>query len=219
MEYWLDFELLKHAKGKAYAIQRNRILQSNSGLESRLTPYIKSDDWITAATATILMGWIRNQEAFGTALKNLSDEDLTKAQQSVIGIDVVYKKYRQFAYQYSSALVPLAWEFLLKQEGEVEDWKLIAMTHVIAAAPHPLSIKILIHFIETTPNEDLSNVAASSLAQLINEDNIEKVKRAKARHQIISDEFDFALEDAATEEEEEDEEDEEDEEENMGKKD
>lgn len=88
----------------------------------------------------------------------------------------------------------------MKQEGEVEDWQLIAMTQVIAAAPHPLSIEILIHFIETTSSEDLSNAAAASLAQLLNEKNIEKVKRAQVRHQIISDEFDLALEDATTEE-------------------
>lgn len=205
MEYWQDFELLKHAKGKAYSIQCNRLLQSGSSLETRLTPYISNDDWITAATATILMGWIRHQEAFGTVLKNLNDENLTKAQQSAIGIEVVYKKYRQFAHQYNAALAPLAWEFLLKQEGEVEDWKLIAMTHVIAAAPHPLSIEILIHFIETTPSEDLRDAATQSLTQLIDEQNIEKVKQAQKRHQIIADEFELALEDFGPEEEDQEE--------------
>ena len=94
----------------------------------------------------------------------------------------------------------------MKQEGEVEDWQLIAMTHVIAAVPHPLSIEILIHFIETTSNEDLSNAASSGLEQLLDGKNIKRVKKAKARHQIIADEFDLALEDAATEENEEEEE-------------
>jgi len=198
-------------------MQRNRLLQTPVGLEMRLEPFLGRDDWLAAVTAHIILGWIRQQDAFGTVLKNLNEEDMGKARESLLGMNVIYKKYRHFARKYGTAVLPFAWEMLLKQEGEVEEWKLIAMTHMIAEVPHPLSVETLIRFIEDTSNDDLRDAGVSSLVQVTDERVIEKVISARTHHGILKDEFSQVVDEveergsgAGEEEEEEDEEEDED---------
>ncbi|MBM4330030.1 MAG: hypothetical protein FJ117_02200 [Deltaproteobacteria bacterium] len=187
MQYWYEFELLKYITGRPYAMERNRLLQPPIGLENRLIPYAADQDWQTKITAHILLGYLRHQSAIATVLRNLNEEKVGRAQASAAGMSPVYEKYRALAKDLGPAVLPFAWEMLLKFDGEAEDWKLIAMTHIIGAVPHPLSAEALIRFIESTRKKGPRSAAVATLIRIADTGVIARVTRARAHHEAVAD--------------------------------
>ena len=187
MEFWYEFELLKYIGGQPYAGQRNRLLQSPAGLENRLLPYASDKDWRTAITAHILLGYLRHQGPIASLMKTLKEQNLDRARESAAGMGPVYEKYRLMARNHGQAILPYAWEMLLKFDSESEGWKLIAMTHMIGAVPHPLSAETLIRFIENTEKEGPRNAAAAALVRLADAGVLARVAKTRARHEAVAD--------------------------------
>ncbi len=189
------FEVLKSFQGSLYDQELQRWKGTISPPKEWLKPHKDSDDWRTAVTAMILIGWIEHGPMYNELLANLDAEDIESAGRSAAGLNLIWDKYRHLAEtKFKKDILPLCWEVILKHSTSWPNWKVVTFFRMMEAVPHEDSLEPLIWFIENTDNDALSYSAVKSLARLKKEIVAPRLKQSESINVRIRTRLEDALE-------------------------
>jgi hypothetical protein len=160
---WPLFDGLVAATG---AVWDRHVLRALSGdvdaLRARLEPLLDDPDWRRSATAWILLGRLDDPPQRRAVEVALDEVDVEWQRTTCGGLAVVIARFgRRAPREWGEAILPWAWEVVLKRARTWEGWRVDAAMHMIASVPHVRSVRPLIGLI--LYGSDLSDLAGLAL--------------------------------------------------------
>jgi hypothetical protein len=167
MDISRQFAILTHINRGAYQYERDALLGSPQDLNTLIADNAARPEWHNQVQAEILKGWLQHREMYASILRELEAVNVEQESKTVVGISRIWDAYALKAQKkYGRAVLPLAWEAILKFESYWPDWKVITFLKMIAAVPDVQSIEPILWLLESTDNEHLRHAAGKTLSKL-----------------------------------------------------
>ena len=217
-DFELELEVLKSLEGKPYDEAWKRWLgPSKNGAPSapgpgplsgvltsgrdRLLAHAKSEDWRTAVTSQIILGWIDHGADYEKLLSMLDGENVQAAGRTAAGLSTIWNKYRAIAQRdFKENILPLCWEVILKHSTDWPAWKVTTFFRILQVTPDARSLEPLFWFLESTANDAMAHDAAKAIARLgrdVVTPRLAKAKATSARLSARMEDVGLELDDAA----------------------
>jgi hypothetical protein len=194
MDLTIQFSILTQVDKDAYLHQRNMLLSNPQELGPLLASYRGSEDWTLRGHAAILAGWQQNRNMYIRIIQELDAINVEQESKTVVGISRVWDAFAlKTEKEYGRAVLPLAWEVILKFSGYWPDWKTITFLRMIAAVPDAESIEPVVHLLENTSSESLRQVAGQTLTHLPKDLVKRRFQQITDKHAAIKTVIDDAL--------------------------
>ncbi len=171
MDISRQFEIFTRINTQAYESMRNELLDQPKELTNVIKTNASSTQWPDRIHAGILNGWSQHRDMYLSILKELDAVDVEMESKTVVGISRIWDAYALRAKEkYGSAVLPLAWEVILKFESSWPDWKVITFFYMIGAVPDVQSIDPMVWVLERTDSSLIRQIAGKTLAKLPKEE-------------------------------------------------
>jgi len=167
MDISRQFTILTQINRGEYQYERDALLGSTQDLNSLIAVNASSPEWRNQVQAEILEGWLQHREMYISILRELEAVNVEQERKTVVGISRIWDAYALKAQkEYGRAVLPLAWEVILKFESYWPDWKVITFLRMIADVPDVRSIEPVLWLLENTDNKHLRQAAGKTLSKL-----------------------------------------------------
>lgn len=181
-----EIVLLRCLEGAAYRARRDAALAADT-LENEVASLVDSPAWAQAVTARILLGHRKNAALFAQIEEALAGADVEGAKKTAGGLGSLLNELaEQTRVDWGEGALPLAWEALLKSGGELPAVTLLFHLAMLRGLPHPLSVEVILAFMESRDDEGLIEAAARTLAAFPTELIETRVAAAYRRHDLVA---------------------------------
>ena len=194
MDLSIQFNMLTQVDKDAYMHLRNMLLSNPKELGPVISSSQSNPDWTFRTHAAILEGWQQNRNMYIAVIQELDAVNVEQESKTVVGISGVWSGFALKARkEYGRAVLPLAWEVVLKFSDYWPEWKTITFLRMIAAVPDGQSIEPVAYLLEHTRSESLRQVAGQTLARLPGDLVKQRFQAITNKHALIKEVIDDAL--------------------------
>jgi hypothetical protein len=182
-----EIVVLRSLEGAAYRARRDAVIARTPHLEVEAAPFVDSPLWTHSVTARMLVAHAKDAALHAAIEEAIDKADVAGAQRTASGLGGLFADFAERTrVEWGEGALPLAWESLLKRGGELPPIKLLFHLAILRGLPTPLSVEVLLAFMESRDDEGMIEATARALATFPSALVDTKVAAAYRRHDLVA---------------------------------
>jgi hypothetical protein len=180
--------VLRCLEGAAYRARLDAVLAAAEGdLEREVASFLDSPLWQQSVTARILVSVKRDAALHEQIREAIRTADVEHARTTVSGVGGLLDDFAERTrVEWGEGALPLAWQTLLKEGGELDALTLLFHLAILRGLPREVSVDVILTFMESRGDQGMIEASARALAAFPTSMTAAKVAAAYERHDLVA---------------------------------